>query len=85
MKRISLVLCLVLLMGGTYAAKKKQVVKDDRAWWCETAYRVAYPLLDALSKGELKAKMPVEAAAPESRKAYAHLEAFGRLMCGLAP
>ena len=85
MKKISLMLCFVLLMCGAYAGKKKQVVKDDRAWWCETAYQMAFPVLDALSKGELKAKMPVEAAYPESRKVTAHLEAFGRLMCGLAP
>ncbi len=85
MKKISLMLCFVLLLGGAYAGKKKQAVKDDRSWWCETAYRVAHPLLDALSKGELKAKMPVEAANPEARRDYAHLEAFGRLMCGLAP
>ena len=66
-------LCFVLLLGGAYAGKKKQAVKDDRSWWCETAYRVAHPLLDALSKGELKAKMPVEAANPEARRDYAHL------------
>lgn len=85
MRKFSLVLCLVMLMSGVYAGKKKEVVKDDRTWWCETAYKVAYPVLDALSKGELKTKMPVEAAYPESRKNYAHLEAFGRLLCGLAP
>lgn len=85
MKKIGLFLCLVLLMGSVEARKKKEVSKDDRAWWCETAYKVSYPLLDALSKGELKAKMPIEANAPDSRRAYAHLEAFGRLMCGLAP
>lgn len=85
MKKISLLLCLVLLMSGVYAGKKKEVVKDDRTWWCETAYKMAYPVLDALSKGELKKKMPIESPAPEYRKPYAHLEAFGRLICGVAP
>lgn len=60
-------------------------MKDDRTWWCETAYKISYPVLDALSKGELKKRMPVEAANPEQRRSYAHLEAFGRLICGIAP
>lgn len=85
MKNISLFLCLVLLCTAGYAKKKKDVQMDDRMWWCETAYRMAYPVLDALSKGELKQKMPIEASSPESRKNYAHLEAFGRLICGIAP
>lgn len=46
MKKISLLLCLVLLMSGVYAGKKKEVVKDDRTWWCETAYKMAYPVLE---------------------------------------
>lgn len=85
MRKIALALCCVLLFNGVFAAKKKTVEKDDRTYWCETAYKIAYPLLDALSKGELKKRMPVEASSPESRRPYAHLEAFGRLVCGIAP
>lgn len=85
MRKICVLLCLVLFWGNADARKKKEVQQDDRMWWCETAYKVAYPVLDALSKGQLKEKMPVEAATPEQRKKYAHLEAFGRLICGIAP
>ena len=49
--------------------------------------RVSQPVLEAVGKGQLRAKMPVEAAAglEEDRRKSTHLEAFGRLICGLAP
>ena len=85
MKKICVLLCLFLFFEGTYARKKQEVKQDDRMWWCETAYKIAYPVLDALSKGELKQRLPIEAVSPEQRRQYAHLEAFGRLICGIAP
>jgi hypothetical protein len=49
--------------------------------------KIADPVLDALSKNKLKASMPVETATGEwgERSKFAHLEAFGRLMSGIAP
>ena len=85
MKKVCVFLCLVMVCSAVQAKKKKEVPVDDRMWWCEMAYRISYPVLDALSKGELKQRMPVEAPAPESRRKYAHFEAFGRLLCGMAP
>lgn len=76
---------LVMFLSGAYARRKAITPPDARTWWCEMAYRVAYPMLDALSKGELKQKMPVESYYQEDRKKFAHLEGFGRLVCGLAP
>lgn len=59
---------------------------DDRAYWCQIAARLAHPVLDALAKGQLKMTMPVEAApGVRDRPTYTHLEALGRLLCGLAP
>lgn len=84
MKKLVVFLCFVLIYTSGFSKKKKEV-PDDRAWWCEMAYKISYPVLDALSKGELKKRMPVEAAYPEQRSNYAHLEAFGRLLCGIAP
>lgn len=84
MKKLVVFLCFVLIYTSGFSKKKKEVPKD-RAWWCEMAYKISYPVLDALSKGELKKRMPVEAAYPEQRSNYAHLEAFGRLLCGIAP
>lgn len=60
---------------------------DDRSYWLEVVRRVSQPVLEAVGKGQLRALMPVEAAAgvQEERKKSTHLEAFGRLVAGLAP
>src|ERR1700712_3625533 len=59
----------------------------DREYWIAVVKRVSDPVLEALSKGQLRAKMPVEAGAGlvEARSKSTHLEAFGRLLSGLAP
>lgn len=56
-----------------------------RAYWCDVASRLAAPVLEALSKRKLRALMPVEARHPERNAAVTHLEAFGRLLNGIAP
>jgi hypothetical protein len=63
------------------------VSKDDRAYWIEVMKRVSDPVLQAVSKEQLRATMPVEsvAGAEEERRKSTHLEAFGRLLCGIAP
>jgi hypothetical protein len=57
----------------------------ERQYLVATLTRIADPVLQALSKGELHKKMPVEATDPEQRKYSTHLEAFGRLLAGMAP
>ncbi|MSU24478.1 MAG: DUF2264 domain-containing protein [Opitutus sp.] len=59
---------------------------DDRAAWARLAQKLAHPVLTALAERRLKATMPVEAS-PKSqdRPSVTHLEALGRLLCGLAP
>ncbi|MEO8564221.1 MAG: DUF2264 domain-containing protein, partial [bacterium] len=49
--------------------------------------RIADPVLSALAGGTLRKTMPVElsATATVERREYAHLEAFGRLLAGIAP
>jgi hypothetical protein len=60
---------------------------NDREYWLRTMERISSPLLEALAKNQLRATMPVECAAGtlDSRRECTHLEAFGRLLCGLAP
>lgn len=59
---------------------------DDRAYWCDVARRLATPVLNALARRRLKAEMPVEAhPSSKDRPQFTHLEALGRLLCGLAP
>jgi hypothetical protein len=55
-----------------------------REYFVNAIVRIADPLLTALSKNELKKKMPVEAKTND-RQNYTYLEAFGRLLAGMAP
>jgi len=55
-----------------------------RNYLVQTLTRIADPVLTALSKNELKKKMPIEAKTND-RANYTYLEAFGRLMAGMAP
>jgi hypothetical protein len=56
-----------------------------RAYWRQTASKIASPVLHALARHQLKASMPVEQATSRDRRSCTHLEAFGRLVAGLAP
>ncbi len=60
---------------------------DARDYWVQLAARLADPVLGALADGTLRRTMPVElsAAARPERRDYAHLEAVGRLLAGIAP
>jgi hypothetical protein len=57
----------------------------DRNYWLKVLEKVATPVLENLSRRELKKNMPVEADNPTDRAKYTHLEAFGRLLAGIAP
>lgn len=60
---------------------------DDRAYWVAVIGRLADPVLTALAAGQLKARMPVESkpGAEADRRRVTYLEAFGRLLAGMAP
>lgn len=59
----------------------------ERAYLIGELTRIADPVLQALSKNELKKRMPVEAqeGLEEDRRKYTYLEAIGRLLSGMAP
>src|SRR5690625_2629843 len=57
---------------------------QDRTYWIETMIKIAHPVLTALAKEQLKQSMPVESSS-KGREKYTHLEAFGRLLSGIAP
>jgi hypothetical protein len=59
--------------------------ESDRDGWLSALERIALPVLDNLARRNLKKNMPVEAANPADRAQYTHLEAFGRLLAGIAP
>jgi len=75
--------------AGTYTQTEKieTVSESDREYWVSVVEKIAHPVLDALSQEKLKKLMPVETR-PDSnsnRRQFTHLEAFGRLMTGIAP
>jgi hypothetical protein len=69
------------------AAQATPVVPADRHYWIDVVRRVSHPVLEAVSKAQLRATMPVEAGRglQQDRSKSTHLEAFGRLLSGLAP
>ena len=72
-----------------YFPEAKPVVPsgaEDRKLWVDELVRIADPLLTNLSQNTLKKNMAYESLAPaSSRRVYSFLEAFGRLVCGIAP
>ncbi|HRH42048.1 MAG TPA: DUF2264 domain-containing protein [Pyrinomonadaceae bacterium] len=60
---------------------------DDRTYWVQLLDKIANPVLSNMSRGELQKNMRVEYSPTwdkrDSRVAY--MEAFGRLIAGLAP
>lgn len=58
--------------------------ESERQYLVQTLAKIADPVLNALSKGELRKKMPVESNGT-NREESTYLEAFGRLLSGLSP
>lgn len=67
--------------------EKKFTSKNDRAYWVAVLDKIATPVLSNMSKGELKKNMPVvySPAWDGRNNQVAYMEAFGRLIAGLAP
>lgn len=57
---------------------------NDRTYWLQTMRKIADPVLINLANQTLKVQMPIESKV-DDRKNYSHLEAFARLLCGMAP
>ena len=59
----------------------------DRKYWLRVLVKIADPLLESLSRGELRKSMPVECKSgmDADRRKVTYLEAFGRLMAGMSP
>lgn len=86
------VLMLVFAGDLTASAKKKDFPKVqtgliEREYLVNTLIKIADPVLEALSKNQLKEMMPVESVSGQEadRKNYTYLEALGRTLAGMAP
>lgn len=88
---IALLIALCLTAGIDASAQKRRdntpVPQNDRAYWVELMCRIAEPVLSNMSRGELRKNMPVEYSPTwDGRdRQVAYMEAFGRLMAGIAP
>jgi hypothetical protein len=74
-------------LSANSAAMGKPVIHSRKLWF-KYLEKLADPVLTALAADALKQKMPVEAKDPSmvnDRAKYTHLEAFGRLLAGIAP
>ncbi|MGY4385542.1 hypothetical protein ACVWYN_002582 [Pedobacter sp. UYP24] len=83
-------LTVFLAMGlSTNASDKEKEVQgpEQRKFLIETMLKIANPVLVALSQNQLKVRMPVEAQPGQEvgRREVTYLEAFGRLIGGMAP
>jgi len=89
-----LIAAFVLSSVGNLSAKLKKNEQPiipagiaEREFLINTLIKIANPVLEALSKNQLKEKMPVESAPNQvaDRKNYTYLEALGRTLAGMAP
>ncbi|MFA9193243.1 DUF2264 domain-containing protein [Flavobacterium sp. FBOR7N2.3] len=86
------VLLIFILFGiNKIQAQSKKLEKDSpekvRAFFVASLVKIGDPVLEALSKNQLKQLMPVEKSpgAWDDRTHVTYLEAFGRLLSGMAP
>lgn len=65
----------------------EQSLTNERKNWCELFYRMARPVLEPMSRDQLKSRMKVEYSPVWDGRdnGVAYMEAFGRLFAGLAP
>lgn len=77
------------IMSLSVAAEKIEKTSrvTDREQWVELCYRIAAPVLENMSKGELQKNMKLELSPTWDKRdeRVAYMETFGRLMAGISP
>jgi hypothetical protein len=91
MKKILFSLICVSLVANSFSQKTRPAQPqpiDDRTYWVDLLYKISEPILSNMAKGELRKNWDVEFG-PNWDKGrdgeVAYMEAFGRLMSGVAP
>lgn len=76
-----------LLAACEYVRYLERENHPDRAYWADLAFRMAEPILRNMAAGELQSNMELEVSPTWDgrNKKVAYMEAFGRLMAGIAP
>lgn len=79
----------VLIVGiNTSLLSQSHKKQKDRAFWVLSLTKIADPVLVNLSQNRLKKNMPVEVTVEGNKRGrdkVTHLEAVGRLLCGISP
>lgn len=91
--QLSSILGFLGIMPATKLAATNSILQEeekfvnDRQYWVQLMDKIASPVLSNMSKGELKKNMPIEFSPTwdNRNKDVAYMEAFGRLIAGLAP
>lgn len=78
------VLFLLILIALSAQAQVHNSGKQERDYLVNVLVKIAAPVLTSLSENKLKQTMPVEGKTNDRPK-YTYLEAFGRLLSGMAP
>ena len=68
-------------------SSKGKKINNDRAYWVAVLNRIATPILDNISKQLFRKNMPMEVSPIFDKRdpGVGYLEAFGRLLAGMAP
>ena len=76
-----------LLAACEYVRFLEKEEQADRKYWTDIAYRIAYPVLSNMAEGNLQKNMQVEVSPNWDGRniKVTYMEAFGRLMAGIAP
>lgn len=84
---LSLILIFALAFGAFAADKASQTKNSDREYWTDLLYKIAVPVLENMAQDKLVKNMQVEVSPnwDGRRPRVAYMEAFGRLMAGIAP
>ncbi|MCW3089357.1 MAG: hypothetical protein JWP81_426 [Ferruginibacter sp.] len=89
MNKSAIALFITLVLTIHFANGQANNGIKDRQFWLEHLDKIARPVLTNLAGDALKKNMPVQLSKridnPTSRKNAAYLEAFARLLCGMAP
>lgn len=86
-KYLMIAIMAFVLAGSASAKKVKNLPQTDRQYWAGLCYKIAQPILENMSKGELQKNMTLELSPHwDGRNVkVSYLEAFGRLMAGITP
>lgn len=85
--KIGILLLFLVFHVNSFSKQSFQNSDSDREYWVDMLCKISEPILKNMSKGELKKNMVLELSPTwDSRsKDLSYMEAFGRLMAGIAP